>query len=89
MSDSDNPILQTDASDYGIGGYLYTIRDEKVRVVRFFSKALVGAQLNWSARDRVKLFEAWLDGRYFILATDHLNLTYIRFENIGCITVVI
>ena len=35
---------QTDASDYGIGGYLYTIRDGKVRVVRSFSKALVGAE---------------------------------------------
>ena len=46
----------------------------------------MGAQLNWSAREKecyglyygVKLFEAELDGRYFILATDHLNLTYIN-----------
>ena len=71
LADSDTPILQTDASDYGIGGYLYTVRDDKVRVVRFFSKALAGAQLNWSAREKecyglyygVKLFEAELDGR--------------------------
>ena len=76
LADSDTPILQTDASDYGIGGYLYTIRDEKVRVVHFFSKALVGAQLNWSAGEKecyglyygVKLFEVELDGRYFILS---------------------
>jgi len=57
-----------------------------VRVVRFFSKVLVGAPLNWSAREKeyyevyylVKLFEAELDGRYFILATDHVHLTYIN-----------
>ena len=42
--------------------------------------------MNWSAREKecyglyygVKLFEAELDGRYFILATDHMNLTYIN-----------
>ena len=42
------PILQTDASDYGIGGYLFMVINGKVRIVRFFSKALVGPQLNWS-----------------------------------------
>ena len=72
-SDSDTPILQTDASDYGIGGYLYTVRDDKVRVVRFFSKKEC-----YGLYYGVKLFEAELDGRYFILATDHMNLTYIN-----------
>jgi hypothetical protein len=40
--------------------------------------------LNWSAREKecygiyygVKLFEDLLDNRYFILKTDHMNLTY-------------
>ncbi len=52
LEDTEIPILQTDASDYGIGGYLYTIRDKQVRVIRFFSKSLVGSQLNWSAREK-------------------------------------
>jgi sorbitol-specific phosphotransferase system component IIC len=39
-----SPILQTDASDYGIGGYLYMIVNHEVRVIRFFSKSLVGSQ---------------------------------------------
>ena len=45
-------ILQTDASDYGIGGYLFSVTNGKVRMIRFFSKALIGAQLNWSAREK-------------------------------------
>ena len=38
------PILQTDASDYGIGGYLFMVISGKVRVVCFFSRALIGPQ---------------------------------------------
>ncbi len=52
-----------------------------VRVIRFFSKSLVGSQLNWSASEKecysiyydVKLFEDLLDNRYFILKTDHIT----------------
>ena len=57
-----------------------------IRVVRFFSKAPVGAQLNWSVREKecygifygVRLFEDLLDNRLFILKTDHKNLTYLN-----------
>ena len=45
LEDTATSILQTDASDYGIGSYLY-VTNGKVRVVRFFSKVLTGAQLN-------------------------------------------
>jgi len=62
------------------------IVDHRVRVIRFFSKPLVGSQLNWSARGKgcygiyygVKLFVDLLDNRYFILKTDHMNLSYIN-----------
>ena len=65
LEDTATPILQTDASDYGIGGYMYMVTNGQVRVIRFFSEALVGAQLNWSAREKecyaifygVRLFE--------------------------------
>jgi len=50
LEDTAAPILQTDASDYGIGCYLYTVTNGKVRVIRFFSKALTVTQLNWSTR---------------------------------------
>jgi hypothetical protein len=78
LDDTATPILQTDASDYGIDGYVFMVTNGKVRVVRFFSKALVGAQLNWSVREKecygifygVRLFEDLLDNRPFILKTD-------------------
>ena len=38
LKDTETPILQTDASDYGIGGYLYMILNHQVQVIRFFSK---------------------------------------------------
>ena len=84
-------ILQTDASDYGIGGYLFSVTNGKVRMNRFFSKALIGAQLNWSAREKecygiyfgVKTFEDLLDNRHFILKTDHMNLTYLNVTLTG------
>ena len=91
LEDTATPILQTDASDYGIGGYLYMVTNGKVRVIRFFSKALVGPQLNWSTREKecygiyfgVKTFEDLLDNRRFILKTDHMNLTYLNVTLTG------
>ena len=88
LEDTVTPILQTDASDYGVGGYLYTVTNGKVHVIRFFSKALVGAQLNWSAREKecygiyfeVKTF---VDNRHFIMKTDHMNLTYLNVTLTG------
>jgi hypothetical protein len=67
------------------------VTNGKVRVVRFFSKALVGAQLNWSVREKecygifygVRLFKDLLDNRQFILKTDHKNLTYLNVTLTG------
>ena len=47
------PILHMDASDYGIGGYMYMVTNGQVRVVRFFSKSLIGSQLNRPTREKV------------------------------------
>ena len=74
-----------------VTGYMFMVTNGKVRVIRFFSKALVGAQSNWSAREKecygiyygVKLFEDLLDNRHFILKTDHMNLTYINVTLTG------
>jgi len=72
LEDTSTSILQTDASDYGIGGYLYMVTNGIVRPIRFYSKAITGSQLNWSAREKecygiyygVKLFEELLDNKY-------------------------
>ena len=70
---------------------MYMVTSGQVRVIRFFSKSLLGSQLNWSVREKecygiyyvVRLIEDLLDNRYFILKTDHMNLTYINVTFIG------
>jgi hypothetical protein len=47
--DPDLPLyLHTDASDYGIGGYLFQMVDGVERPNAFISKSLVDNQLRWS-----------------------------------------
>ena len=75
LDDTTIPTLQTDASDYGVGAYFYEVRNGKVRVIRFLSKSLTGAQLRWSTIEKecyglywaVKMLEEYLDNRRFIL----------------------
>jgi hypothetical protein len=74
--------LHTDASNYAIGAYLYQIKDGKEVPIRFMSKTLTGAQLNWSTIEKecfamyysLKKFATLLLGIPFILRTDHRNL---------------
>jgi transposase InsO family protein len=81
-------IVMTDASDYGIGAYIYQMIDNKEKPIVFMSKALHGAELNWSTIEK----EAYaiyytliknhhlLRDNHFLLRTDHKNLTYINME---------
>jgi transposase InsO family protein len=77
--------LYTDASDYGIGGYLYQIVDAKERPVAFISKSLTSTQLKWAIIQKeayaifvsIKQLEHLLRDRRFRLFTDHKNLLYI------------
>jgi hypothetical protein len=70
---------------------IYMVTNGKVRVIRFFSNALTGAELNWSTREEecygiyfgCKTFEDLLDNRHFILKTDHMNLTYLSLKMTG------
>ena len=78
-------IVMTDASDYGVGAYIYQIIDGKERPIIFFSKALHGAELNWSTIEKeafaifltLTRFHHLLRDNKFRLRTDHKNLTYI------------
>ena len=74
--------LTTDASDYGIGGFLSQIQDGKERVVACFSEAFTGAELNWNTRDKelyalvsgTRKFRYFLLGGTFTWVTDHKPL---------------
>jgi len=85
--DPNAPVfLQTDASNYGIGAYLFQHRDGENKPVAFLSKTLDKAQLKWSTPEKegyaifyaLKKFEYLLRDIRFTLQTDHKNLIYIN-----------
>jgi hypothetical protein len=85
MDDESQVFLHTDACDLGIGGYLFQVKDAKEYPISFLSKALSGAQLNWSTYDKeaYAIYYAILKLQYllrdikFTVRTDHKNLVYI------------
>jgi hypothetical protein len=82
--------LQTDASDYGYGAYLFQITKEgEERPTRFISKSFSRDQVRWSTPEKemyaiyyaLKTWEHLLRDIRFTLRTDHLNLLAKESEN--------
>jgi hypothetical protein len=81
-------IVMTDASDYGVGAYIYQLIDNVEHPIIFMSKALHGAELNWSTVEKeayaiyltLTKYHHLLRDNKFRLKTDHKNLTYINLE---------
>jgi mRNA-degrading endonuclease RelE of RelBE toxin-antitoxin system len=79
-------VLETDASDYGIGAVLYQRVGKKKHIVGFMSKALNSTQRNWTTIEKeayaifyaLEHFETHLFGNHFLLRTDHANLRYLN-----------
>jgi hypothetical protein len=92
--DDHSPIfLKTDASEYGIGAYLYqTVTDEhgveKEHPIGFISKSLVSGHDSWDIPMKegfaifyaLRKWEYLLRDRQFTVLTDHENLTRLRTE---------
>ncbi len=85
--DNDLPInVRTDASDYGIGGYIFQKDGHTELPVRFISKSLHKSQLNWSTIEKeafaifytVTKYDFLLRDVKFTIKTDHKNLTYLK-----------
>lgn len=85
--DDNAPIfVHTDASDYGIGAYLFQLVDGKERPVAFMSRALTAVECKWSTIEKecyaivcaLKKFEHLIRDTHFTLRTDHKNLTYVN-----------
>lgn len=85
--DANAPVyLHTDASDYGIGSYLFQIIDGKEIPIAFMSKALSERESRWSTPEKecyaiyysLVKFEHLLRDIYFVIRTDHKNLTYMN-----------
>ncbi len=88
--DETAPItLQTDASDYGLGGYLYQTVDGQQQPIVFISKAFSKAQLRWSTFEKeayaiifcIRKLDYLLRDIHFTLQTDHRNLMFLKEES--------
>jgi hypothetical protein len=82
-------FVNTDASDFGIGAYLYQQPlTGPERPISFISKTLNATERKWATIEKeayaifyaLTKWEHFLRDIYFVLKTDHLNLTYINNE---------
>ncbi len=80
-------ILETDASDYGIGAFLFQQRENGDREpIAFMSRSLQGAQKNWTTIEKecfaiysaLREWEYLLRDAVFTIRTDHNNLRYLN-----------
>ena len=94
MDDFSPIFLQTDASDYGIGAYLFqrvTQEDESTvdHPIGFISKSIASEHTSWDTPMKegyaifyaLKKWEYLLRDRQFTILTDHKNLTQLRSDN--------
>lgn len=78
-------ILQTDASDLGVGAVLLQYEDGVKKPVAYASKKLTKEQVNYSTIEKeclaivwsVQKFQRYLYGKEFLLETDHQPLVYL------------
>ena len=79
-------ILQTDASDSGVGAALLQRFEDGLFPIAYASKKLLQREKNYSVIEReclaivfgIKKFQKYLYGTHFVLQTDHAPLTYIQ-----------
>lgn len=80
--------VATDASKFGVSAVLYQEHEGTLHYISFVSKALNAGQLNYSATKRELLaivfalqrLRHWLQGRHFVLRSDHSALTFWRTQ---------
>ncbi|UYV69000.1 K02A2.6-like, partial [Cordylochernes scorpioides] len=78
-------VLDTDASNSGIGAVLSQVQDGEERVIEYYSKILTKPERNYCATRRellaivrsVEHFHRYLYGQDFLVRTDHAALTWL------------
>ena len=91
LSEGMDIVIETDASDYGIGAFLYQIEiksdgSQLKRPIEFISKSLSSTQQRWNTTEKecyaivfaLKKWEQLLIDKRFTLLSDHQNLQYIN-----------
>ena len=81
---SSSTSLTVDASDFAVGAQLQQFRNGLWHPIAFFSRKLSSAEQKYSAFDKellsaylaVKHFRHFLEGRNFVIFTDHKPLTF-------------
>lgn len=84
-NDTDPFVLDTDASNCGVGAVLSQVQDGQERVIEYFSKTLQKAERNYCVTRKellavvlaTKHFHHYLFGRQFLLRTDHASLRWL------------
>ena len=84
-NNSDPFILDTDSSNYAIGGELIQVQDGEERVIAYGSYALTPEQINYCTTRKELLavvrfsrqFRHYLLGRQFLVRTDHSSLRWL------------
>jgi hypothetical protein len=79
-------FLYTDASQVGLGGYLYQMVNNDERPISFVSKAFTGAEVRWHTVEKesyaihycLQQLKHIIGNKPFTLRTDHRNLTFIK-----------
>ena len=83
-------ILDTDASNFGLGGFLSQIQNNMERLIAYCSRALRPSQRKYCTTKREMLaavsmciqFRSYLRGAKFTLRTDHKSLVWLdRFKD--------
>jgi len=83
--DFDKPfILQTDASDYGIGAILTQETERGEKVISYSSRTLNGAEKNYSTTEKeclaiiwaIRKLKPYLEGYHFKVVTNHMALKW-------------
>ena len=83
---TDQFILDTDASNVGIGAVLSQVQDGEERVIGYFSKTLAKPQRSYCTTYKELLavvracqhFKSYIWGQPVIVRTDHASLTWLR-----------
>ena len=85
-NDEDQYMLDTDASDFGLGAVLSQIQQGEERVIAYTSCSLMTAERHYETTRKellaivygLKQFRQYLTGRHFVIRTDHAALSWLR-----------